>query len=68
MPARICARPTSDALRATRPYRPGLSADRILDIMGREVGTGIDADCYAALRDVLLDSGRAQRRPWGGCT
>ncbi len=55
-PSRIlCAADICDALRATRPYRPGLSADRILDIMGREVGTGIDADCYAALRDVLLD-------------
>jgi HD-GYP domain-containing protein (c-di-GMP phosphodiesterase class II) len=55
-PARIlCAADICDALRATRPYRPGLAVDRILEIMGREVGSAIDADCFEALREVLLD-------------
>ncbi len=56
-PARIlCAADICDALRTTRPYRPGLSADRILEILGREVGSAIDADCFEALREVLLDT------------
>jgi hypothetical protein len=33
--------------------------DRVLDIMGREVGAAIDPDCFAALKDVLQVQGRA---------
>ena len=51
----ICTADICDALRATRPYRPGLSTGRVLDVMQREVGTGIDADCYAAVRTVLSE-------------
>jgi putative nucleotidyltransferase with HDIG domain len=54
LPARvICAADICDALRASRPYRAGLPADRILEIMGREVGSGLDPDCFEALRAVL---------------
>jgi HD-GYP domain-containing protein (c-di-GMP phosphodiesterase class II) len=50
----LCAADICDALRATRPYRAGLPADRILEIMARDVGHGIDGDSFAALRHVLL--------------
>jgi putative nucleotidyltransferase with HDIG domain len=49
----LCAADICDALSASRPYREGMPADRVLRIMGREVGTAIDADCYAALASVL---------------
>jgi putative nucleotidyltransferase with HDIG domain len=42
-----------DALRASRPYRPGLETARVLEIMGRDVGTGIDPECFGALQQVL---------------
>jgi putative nucleotidyltransferase with HDIG domain len=42
-----------DALGASRPYRDGMPPDRVLDIMRREVGTAIDAECFAALQSVL---------------
>jgi putative nucleotidyltransferase with HDIG domain len=49
----LCAADICDALSASRPYREGMPADRVLRIMGREVGTAIDADCYAALKSIL---------------
>jgi len=49
----LCVADICDALRASRPYRAGLSTERVLDIMGREAGTAIDPDCYAALEHVL---------------
>jgi HD-GYP domain-containing protein (c-di-GMP phosphodiesterase class II) len=56
MPARvICTADICDALRASRPYRPGLPTHRLLEIMGREVGPGLDADCFEALKSVLID-------------
>jgi putative nucleotidyltransferase with HDIG domain len=42
-----------DALRTSRPYRAGLETEHVLQIMGRDVGTGIDPDCFAALQQVL---------------
>jgi putative nucleotidyltransferase with HDIG domain len=42
-----------DALRTSRPYRAGLETDRVLQIMGRDVGPGIDHDCFAALQQIL---------------
>ena len=54
MMARIlCAADICDALSASRPYREGMPADRVLEIMGREVGNAIDPDCYTALTSVL---------------
>jgi HD-GYP domain-containing protein (c-di-GMP phosphodiesterase class II) len=41
------------ALRASRPYRPALPSERVLDLMGREVGTAIDPHCFDALQTVL---------------
>ena len=49
----LCAADICDALSASRPYREGMPVDRVLHIMGREVGTAIDADCYAALQSIL---------------
>jgi HD-GYP domain-containing protein (c-di-GMP phosphodiesterase class II) len=42
-----------DALQASRPYRAGLPAERVLEVMRRDVGAALDPDCYAALRVVL---------------
>ena len=39
-----------DALTADRPYRSALPADEALRIMAGEVGQGIDAECFEALR------------------
>jgi putative nucleotidyltransferase with HDIG domain len=52
----LCVSDICDALRASRPYREGLPVDRILSIMGRDVGTGLDPACYDALSAVLLDT------------
>jgi HD-GYP domain-containing protein (c-di-GMP phosphodiesterase class II) len=55
----LCVADICDALSASRPYRDGMPPDRVLDIMGREVGAAIDPDCFAALKDVLQVQGRA---------
>jgi len=39
-----------EALSAERPYRPRLPRDEVLAILERDVGTGIDASVYGALR------------------
>jgi len=52
----ICVADICDALRASRPYREGLAPERVIAIMSRDTGTGIDADCFEAMRHVLLDS------------
>ena len=49
----LCTADICDALRTSRPYRPGLPTERVLDVMGREVGTAIDPDCFDALQSVL---------------
>jgi HD-GYP domain-containing protein (c-di-GMP phosphodiesterase class II) len=49
----LCTADICDALRTSRPYRLGLSSERVLDIMGRELGTAIDPDCFDALQTVL---------------
>ncbi|MEQ1575127.1 MAG: HD domain-containing phosphohydrolase [Vicinamibacterales bacterium] len=49
----LCIADICDALRASRPYRAGLPIERVLDIMKRDVGTGIDPDCFQALEHVL---------------
>jgi HD-GYP domain-containing protein (c-di-GMP phosphodiesterase class II) len=49
----LCVSDICDALRASRPYRPGMPAERVLEIIGREVGTAVDASCFEALRTVL---------------
>ncbi len=41
----------AEALSADRPYRPGLAPDVVLDIIGRDAGTALDADAFVALRE-----------------
>jgi HD-GYP domain-containing protein (c-di-GMP phosphodiesterase class II) len=56
MAARVlCVADICDALRASRPYREGLPPERVIEIVGREAGTALDADCVDAMRHVLLD-------------
>ena len=56
----LCAADICDALSASRPYRDGMPTERVLEIMGREVGSAIDPDCFAALESVLQTApGRA---------
>jgi HD-GYP domain-containing protein (c-di-GMP phosphodiesterase class II) len=42
-----------DALTADRPYRAAMSSKEALEIMTREVGKAIDADCFEALKTVV---------------
>src|SRR6185436_9941499 len=49
----LCASDVCDALRASRPYRAGMPTERVLEIMGREVGSAIDATCFEALQIAL---------------
>jgi HD-GYP domain-containing protein (c-di-GMP phosphodiesterase class II) len=49
----LCVADIFDALRSSRPYRTGLPVERVLDIMGREVGTALDPACFDALRAVV---------------
>lgn len=51
----LAAADICDALRSSRPYRPGLSPERMLDVMSRETGTAIDADCFAALAGIVTE-------------
>jgi len=44
-----------DALRASRPYREGLPDERVLAIVEREKGVGLDPACIDALTAVLSD-------------
>jgi HD-GYP domain-containing protein (c-di-GMP phosphodiesterase class II) len=54
MPARLlCVADVCDALRTSRPYRPALEVDRVLEIMRRDVGTAIDPSCFDGLELVL---------------
>jgi putative nucleotidyltransferase with HDIG domain len=55
----LCVADICDALSTSRPYRAGLPAEKVLEIMGRDTGTGIDADCFAALKTVLRETGIA---------
>ena len=42
-----------DALTSDRPYRGAMSIDATMAIIGDEVGTAIDADCFEALRKLV---------------
>ena len=57
LPARIlCIADITDALTMSRPYREGLAPDRVLEILGRQVGTAVDAECFEALKIILLST------------
>jgi HD-GYP domain-containing protein (c-di-GMP phosphodiesterase class II) len=49
----LCTADVCDALRTSRPYRPGLETQRVLEIMRREVGTGIDPECFGFVEQIL---------------
>jgi len=49
----LCTADVCDALRTSRPYRPGLEPQRVLEIMRREVGAGIDPDCFDVIERIL---------------
>ncbi|MBT0961523.1 HD-GYP domain-containing protein [Denitromonas iodatirespirans] len=42
-----------DAITAERPYRGAIPIPKTLEIMAENVGTAIDADCFAALKAAL---------------
>jgi putative nucleotidyltransferase with HDIG domain len=46
----LCVADMYDALRTSRPYRPALPPERALEIIGRDVGTALDPDCFRALQ------------------
>jgi HD-GYP domain-containing protein (c-di-GMP phosphodiesterase class II) len=41
----------AEALSADRPYRDGLAPEVVLEIIGRDAGTALDADAFVALRE-----------------
>ncbi len=43
-----------EALTADRPYRRPMSQAAALAVMADDIGTGIDADCFAALKRVVV--------------
>jgi putative nucleotidyltransferase with HDIG domain len=51
----LCAADVCDALRASRPYRAGMPIERVLDVMRRDVGAGIDGTCFEALQIAVDD-------------
>jgi putative nucleotidyltransferase with HDIG domain len=51
----LCTADVCDALRASRPYRPGMPLERVIDVMGREVGNAIDPTCFEALQVAIQD-------------
>ncbi len=57
----ITAADIFDALTAKRPYRDALSVDQALAVMQAEVGTAIDAECFAALGKALAKQREAAK-------
>jgi putative nucleotidyltransferase with HDIG domain len=51
----LCTADICDALRASRPYRPAMPLERVMDVMGREVGNAIDPTCFEALQIAIHD-------------
>jgi putative nucleotidyltransferase with HDIG domain len=49
----LCVADVAEALTADRPYRSSLDARTVLEIMGREAGTKLDATVFAALEGYL---------------
>lgn len=52
----LCTADVCDALRASRPYRPSMPVERVLDVMRREVGNAIDPTCFEALQIAIHDA------------
>jgi HD-GYP domain-containing protein (c-di-GMP phosphodiesterase class II) len=51
-----------EALRADRPYRPGLSWDQVLGILRKDAGTAVCEESVAALEAMLADDYPAMER------
>jgi HD-GYP domain-containing protein (c-di-GMP phosphodiesterase class II) len=49
----LCVADVAEALGADRPYRGPLDAATVLEIMGRDAGTKLDATVFAALEAYL---------------
>jgi HD-GYP domain-containing protein (c-di-GMP phosphodiesterase class II) len=45
-----------DAITAERPYRGAIPVDKTLVIMEESVGTAIDANCFASLKNIIKDN------------
>ncbi|MDD2810661.1 HD domain-containing phosphohydrolase, partial [Rhodoferax sp.] len=45
-----------DAITAARPYRGAVPVDQTLRMMAENVGSAIDADCFAALQQLVARS------------
>ncbi|MXO86716.1 HD domain-containing protein [Altererythrobacter aurantiacus] len=44
-----------DALTADRPYRAAMPQEKALAIIGSEVGTALDAECFEMLKQIVCD-------------
>jgi putative nucleotidyltransferase with HDIG domain len=51
----LCTADVCDALRASRPYRPSMPIERVIEVMQREVGRAIDPTCFEALQIAIGD-------------
>ena len=51
----LCTADVCDALRASRPYRPAMPIERVLEVMRRETGSAIDPTCFEALQIAIHD-------------
>jgi putative nucleotidyltransferase with HDIG domain len=60
----LCTADVCDALRASRPYRPSMPLERVMDVMRREVGSAIDPTCFEALQIAI--HGEEVERPGAG--
>ncbi|MBD3618688.1 MAG: HD domain-containing protein [Chromatiales bacterium] len=54
-----------DAITAARPYRGPIPVPKALEIMGRMVGTALDADCFEALCECVHEFAQGDRA--AGC-
>lgn len=52
----LCVADICDALRSSRPYRPGQPPERIIEIMARDAGHALDPECFTAMKSALVDS------------
>jgi putative nucleotidyltransferase with HDIG domain len=57
----LCTADVCDALRASRPYRPAMPIERVMEVMQRESGHAIDPTCLEALQIAI--GGEAVERP-----
>jgi len=54
---------TFEALASRRPYREDLTEEEVMDILNRSAGTGIDHECFEALKE-FLEKGSGSRWNW----